>query len=73
MAAIMIPEKMFHQILLLGEEWRVSAVDYVEKESQVRIRVEETPALWKAQSCPQCNSRQVAGYDREKGSKRGRR
>lgn len=59
----MIPEKMFHQILLLGDEWRVSSVDYVEKESQVRIRVEETPALWKAQSCPRCNSKQVAGYD----------
>ena len=28
----MIPEKMFHQILMLGEEWRVSTVDYLEKE-----------------------------------------
>lgn len=59
----MIPEKMFHQILMLGQEWCVSAVDYVEKDSQVRIRVEETPALWKSQSCPHCNSGQVAGYD----------
>jgi hypothetical protein len=29
----MIPEKVFHQILGLGDAWRVSRVDYVEKES----------------------------------------
>lgn len=63
MAPSMIPEKMFHEILLLGDEWRVSAVDYVKKDSQLRIRVEETPALWETQSCPHCNSKQVAGYD----------
>ena len=27
----MIPEKVFHQILALGEAWQVTAVDYVEK------------------------------------------
>jgi len=43
----MIPEKVFHQILGLGETWRVSRVDYVEKESKVLIRVEDTPALWR--------------------------
>ena len=59
----MIPEKMFHQILMLGEEWRVSAVDYVEKDSQVQIRVGETSALWKTQSCPHCESKEVTGYD----------
>jgi len=59
----MIPEKVFQRILLLGEEWRVSAVEYVEKASQVLIRVGETPALWKAESCPHCNAKSVAGYD----------
>ena len=59
----MIPEKVFHQILALGEAWRVSAVDYVEPERRVRIRVEETPALWAAQCCPHCARRNVAGYD----------
>ena len=59
----MIPEQVFHRILLLGEEWRVSAVDYVEQASQVLIRVEETPKVWQAQSCPHCNARSVAGYD----------
>jgi transposase len=59
----MIPEQVFHRILLLGEEWRVSAVDYVEKASQVLIRVEETPKLWQAQSCPHCQGKSVTGYD----------
>ncbi len=59
----MIPEKMFQQILMLGEEWRVIAVEYIEKDGQVQIRVEETSALWNTQSCPHCNSKQVTGYD----------
>lgn len=59
----MIPEQVFHRILLLGEAWRVSAVDYVEKASQVLIRVEETPKLWPAESCPHCHAKAVAGYD----------
>jgi len=54
---------MFHQILALGDSWRVSGVEYVEKESQVLIRVEETAALWKTESCPDCNAKEVAGYD----------
>lgn len=59
----MIPEKVFHQILALGEGWRVSRVDYVEKESKVLIRVEETAALWGDEICPHCNSKTVGGYD----------
>ena len=54
---------MFHQILALGESWRVSSVDYVEDEGQVLIRVEETAALWDAEICPHCNRKPVAGYD----------
>lgn len=59
----MIPERVFHQILALGEAWRVSTVDYVEPERRVLIRVEETPALWAEQCCPHCARRSVAGYD----------
>src|SRR5512142_2195278 len=59
----MIPEKMFQQILMLGEEWRVRAVDYCEKDSQVQICIEETSALWKTQSCPHCNCKETTGYD----------
>lgn len=59
----MIPEKMFQQILGLGESWRVSAVEYVEKEKEVLIRVEETAELWKTEQCPYCNGSPVSGYD----------
>lgn len=59
----MIPEKVFHQILALGEAWRVPTVDYLEQERKVTIRVEETPQLWAAQACPHCGRAQVAGYD----------
>jgi transposase len=59
----MIPEKVFHQILALGEGWQVQGVDYIEKESKVRIRVGETPALWAGQSCPHCGAKSVGGYD----------
>ena len=44
----MIPEKVFQQILALGEAWRVARMDYQEKEQRVLIRVEETPALVEA-------------------------
>jgi transposase len=59
----MIPEKVFHQILGLGDAWHVSRVDYLEKASRVLIRVEDTPALWARESCPHCAARSVGGYD----------
>jgi transposase len=59
----MIPEKMFHSILALGEGWRIRSVDYVEKERKVLIRVEDTPALWKTEGCPHCQAKAVGGYD----------
>jgi transposase len=59
----MIPEKVFHQILALGEAWRVTTVDYLEKERQVIIRVEGTPKVWASQPCPHCACPSVSGYD----------
>ena len=59
----MIPEKVFHQILALGEAWRVSRVDYLENEREVLIRVEETPAVWAGQQCSHCAGKSVGGYD----------
>lgn len=50
----MIPDKVFHQILALGEAWRVASVDYVEPERRMLIRVEETLGLWAEQGCPHC-------------------
>jgi transposase len=59
----MIPEKVFHQILALGEAWRVTTVDYLEKERAVIIRVEETPQVWASQPCLHCGGASVSGYD----------
>src|ERR1035437_7827635 len=59
----MIPEKVFQQILALGETWRVARMVYQEKEQRVLIGVEETPALWKPESCPHCGHKTVRGYD----------
>src|SRR5438034_11648193 len=59
----MIPEKVFQQILVLGDAWRVPQVDDVEKDSKVLIRIEETPALWAGEACPHCNAQSVGGYD----------
>jgi transposase len=59
----MIPEKVFQQILILGEGWEVFAVDYDEAQSKVFIRVRETPRLWPAEHCPKCSAQSVAGYD----------
>lgn len=59
----MIPEKVFEKILVLGDGWRVQGVDYIEKESKVLIRIEETPELWPGEVCPHCKSKGVGGYD----------
>lgn len=59
----MIPEKVFQQILALGEGWRVSRMEFLEKESKILIHVEETPQLWKSERCPHCQSKNVSGYD----------
>ena len=59
----MMPEKMFQEILALGEAWRVMRMDYQEKEQRVLIRVEEPHALWPQESCPHCGHKTVRGYD----------
>jgi transposase len=59
----MIPEKMFHSLLALGESWHIQQVEYVEKEGKVLIRVEDTAALWSAERCPHCGRATVRGYD----------
>ena len=59
----MIPENVFHQILALGDGWRVQQINYLDKDSKVVIRIEDTPALWAAESCPHCRSKTVSGYD----------
>ena len=59
----MIPEKMFQQILALGDGWQVARLDYLEKSQEVLLRVAETPALWATEKCPHCARATVRGYD----------
>lgn len=59
----MIPEKVFQQILALGDAWQVTQMSYHEKEQRMEIRVTDTPALWRQETCPHCGRQTVRGYD----------
>jgi hypothetical protein len=59
----MMPDKLFQQLLVLGSAWRVQTVDYLESESKVVTRDEETSQLWAHQKGPHCEAASVAGYD----------
>ena len=59
----MIPEKMFHSLLGLGDGWRIQSVDNVKKDCKVLIRVEETAALWATEVCPHGQGKAIGGYD----------
>lgn len=59
----MIPERVFQKILVRGDGWGVQQVAYMEKESKVLIRIEETTAVWARKSFPHCHAKSVGGYD----------
>jgi len=59
----MIPEKVFQQILMLGDEWKVEGVEYQDKEQHIVIKVRETSQLWPKEKCPYCNREPVGAYD----------
>jgi transposase len=54
----MTPEQLFHDLLGLGQQWRVVKCEYAPKQGEVsaerdgvvRLWVEETPALWSGES-----------------------
>jgi transposase len=46
----MTPEETFHQLLGLGENWRVIRTEYETEENTFVICVEETPKLWEEES-----------------------
>src|SRR5437899_10650011 len=59
----MIAEKVFQQILALGETGRVTSVDDLEQERQVTIRLAAPPHLWASPQCPHGERRHLAGSD----------
>jgi hypothetical protein len=49
----MTPEALFHQMLGLGEEWRVSRCEFDATEGEVRLWVEELPKFWEGEDARQ--------------------
>ena len=46
----MTPEDLFHQLLGLGRQWRVTRCEFTSEGGLVRLWVEETPELWSFES-----------------------
>jgi transposase len=61
----MIPEKVFQELLGLGECWEVRGVDYEPENNRFVLVIEETEKLWATQSCPvaTCGQKPIACYD----------
>jgi transposase len=57
----MTPEALFHQMLGLGEEWRVGRCEFDAVEGEVRLWVEELPKLWEEEGVRQ--KQEVRPYD----------
>jgi len=60
-AIMATPEETFHQLLGLGESWRVIRTEYETETNTFVIGVEETPKLWEEESA-KCGQR-VTCYD----------
>jgi transposase len=46
----MTPEILFHQLLNLGDEWRVCRCEFDAPSGEVNLWIEETPGLWAGES-----------------------
>lgn len=54
---------MFQKLLALSDGWHVQQIEYVEQAGKVLIRIADSPALWRGESCPHCHSKAIGGYD----------
>jgi transposase len=57
----MTPENLFHQLLGLGDEWRVLRCEFDERGGEVSLWVEELPHFWVVEGARQ--KQQVRAYD----------
>lgn len=57
----MTPEALFHELLGLGLQWRVTRCEFEVEECLVRLWIEETPRLWEGESI--AAGQAVACYD----------
>src|ERR1019366_6128210 len=46
----MTPEQLFHELLGLGRQWRVTRCEFTLEDGLVRLWIEETPELWTLES-----------------------
>ena len=62
----MIAEKVFQDLLGLGEGWAVQGVDYEAEQNRFVIVIQETEKLWPTQTCPveTCRQKPVVYKDR---------
>ena len=56
------PEKLFHELLGLGLNWKVTECEFDSESGVVRLRIEETEHLWKVKRSPDEGS-EAACYD----------
>ena len=56
------PEKLFHTLLGLGDEWQITELEFDKDSSEVRLRITERPELLLRQHCPD-DQGEVGIYD----------
>lgn len=61
----MTPEKLFHQLLGLGDEWRVSRCEFEAEQGEVNLWVEELPHFWVVESARQKQRVRIYDHTRE--------
>ena len=55
-------EAFFHQILELGNDWKVSSINFRKDDNTVEIHIQETPSIWERVRCKEDGGQQKA-YD----------
>ena len=58
----MTPEKLFHELLGLGLNWKVDECEFNRVDGVVYLQVSETPEFWNSERCPE-NGERVKCYD----------
>ncbi|MDF9827927.1 hypothetical protein M2447_002032 [Ereboglobus sp. PH5-10] len=61
----MTPENLFHQLLGLGDEWRVSRCEFEAEQGEVNLWVEELPHFWVVESARQKQRVRIYDYTKE--------
>jgi transposase len=61
------PEKLFGELLGLGEAWAVERATFDEAKKVLKLHVRETPKLWASERCPQDGSDGVVCHDHIRG------